>query len=369
MKTKSDLAKLFEKYLYAANELKKSAFVSEIIEEVFSNGFDAESIQFFATKFKKDKKQTLIKDIFQELENADKFYEVKILNTLTSFLLETTLLIQDQILPVYFENFQAESDFRIVFKTEQIFVDHWDNFSDKLKKRVFREFLTVLENPLDFFIEEGVYEILKIILKSKASGEYETDLFTMQELENLVKKLIKVAKKKKKDTLYAVFESIKRILREYPSLVSQEIYDLLYPFFRKFKYRIAYFYPARRRYIKMGVSFLELMLLFEPKFCDSDYIQYMNSILGKMAKKVDHADVRNFLQLILTILKKSEHMPILKIINPALEVLKEVTQKKERLDTYTNELLREIFDIIWPHLPEEQKSEFFDTITPENSRI
>lgn len=369
MKKKSALASLFDKYLYAPNSLEKSAAVSEIIEVVFTNGFDAESIKFFATQYQEEQKRVLIADIFEELAKADKFYEVKILNTLSSFLIETTLLIQDQILPLYFKNIQEESDFQIVFKTEQIFVNNWEQFSDKLKKRVFREFLTVLENPLDFFIEEGVYEILKIILKSKASGEYETNLFTLEDIEDLVKKLIQIAKKKKKDTFYALIESIKQILREYPSLINQDIYKLLYPLFRKMKYRFAYFYPARRRYLKLAISFLELMLLFEPDFCDSDFIDYVNSILGKMAKKVDHADIRNFLQLILDIFKNSENMPILKVLNPVLGILKEVTQKKDRLDTYTNELLREIFDIIWPHLPEEQKSEFFEGINPENARL
>lgn len=369
MNINSDLAKLFEKYLDASNSFEKNAVIAEMIEYVFASGFDTKSVQFFARRFTKEQKQELIKNIFQELEKADKYFELKVLNTLSSFLLETTLLIQDQILPVYFENFHEESDFHLVFKTEQIFIDHWEQFDDKLKKRVFHQFLNVLDNPLNLFIEEGVYEILNILLESKSSDNTEVGLFSLPEIEHLVKRLAKIAKNKKKDTLYALLESIKQILKEYPSLINKAIYNLLYPLFRKLRYRFAYFYPARRRYLKIGISFLELMLLFEEDFGDANYIKYFVGIIGKMAKKVDHADIRNFLQLIVDILQKTKNIPKSQIITPVLEILNNLSRKKDRLDDYTNELLREIFEIIWPHLSDDQKSEFFRDFNAENSKL
>ncbi|MHA1146728.1 MAG: hypothetical protein ACTSR8_00620 [Promethearchaeota archaeon] len=365
----SNLKTLFENYLYANSKFEKISIANMVIEEVFKKGFDITALEYFSHQFDEKLKRELVSEIFLELSHADKAYKLQIIDTLSSFLIETTLLIQDQIIPIYIKNLSNRKDFKLVFATLKVFTSKWNEFNDKLKKKLFHEFLIILDNPFDIFIEEGIYEITKIILNSKSSLDYHQDLFSKAEKQNFLKKLINISAKSKGDSLYAGLESIKEIIQKYPDMANSEYYHDLASLFKKILKKKTLFYPAKREYIKISLSFLELMYLFEKSFYNEAYIENFKALLEKMALKIDHADVKYLLDFVLHILKTSENFSKIEVIKAILEILRNLYQKKDRLEEYTARLLEEIITIAWPLMSDEDKDKFFVEIDKDNSVI
>ncbi len=355
----SNLKDLFGDYLYSdLNTFEKRSMILQIIEEIFRNGFSTESIEYFSTEFTKDNKQMLIIEIFKELENSDEAEKIKIKDSISAFLIETNFIIQEQILPVFFKNLLNKRDFKLVFTTLKIFTSKWDQFNDELKKKIYTIFLEVLDNPFDIFIEEGIFEITKIVLNSKSSTDFTKSLFSEDDINSFFQKLIKTALKSKYDPLYAALESIKQIIEYVPNLISEESYKLIFPLFKKISKKFAFFYPAKRDYIKSSLSFINLVLSFE-KFYDENYLKYFLIIINKMVDRIDHADIKYLLELIVFILKNTIKLPKVEIIRPSFPLLRDLNNKKDRMEEYINDLVEEIIAIIWPMISDEDKDLFF----------
>jgi len=365
----SELKRLLEDYLHTLDSLEKASVVSMLIEEVFKSGFDATALEFFSNQYDLEDKRKLIDAIFEELEYVDKIKEYELIDTLSSFLIETTRLIQDQILPVYLEKLSHKRDFKLVFTTLKIFTSKWREFSDELKKKLFYEFLVILENPVDIFIEEGIYEITRIILRSKSSTDPLKPLFSVDEMEQYLEKLVHLALESKQDSLNAALTSIKELILKFPSLKRKPIFSKLSSLFKKLNRRIAFFYPAKRRFIKMALDYLDLILLFEGNFWIEDLDNDFKKLMGKMVSKIDHADIKYLLELILTILTSTQNISKIKVLQPSLKILKSLYQKQSRMDPYLNILLRDIFNKLWPLLGDQDKDAFFADLDLDHSLI
>ncbi len=356
----SNLKQLFEDYEHVSNSYEVNSVINLIIDEIFKNGFDVDSLNYFSKNFKKTQKQELIVKIFKEIEHAAKDRKYQIVNVLNSFLIETTPLIQDQILSPYFNIIAKEKkDFKLVFAALNIFTSRWGEFKDDFKKKVFQEFLKILDSPVDFFIEEGIFEITPIVLNSKSALDPTKKLFSEEEIYDFLIRLIKISNKSKGESLYAALESIKQVIESNIKLISRKTYDGLFPLFKRLLKKIAIFYPAKRKYIKICLSFVNLMLMFEEKFCDQDYVVNLRELIEKMASKIDHADIKYFLEVILFIVEKSKSLPKVEVIISTIDILRSFHNKSDRLDGYTSGLVKQIIDGIWPLLSDEEKDLFF----------
>jgi hypothetical protein len=357
--SKSKLSVLFEDYLYfAPNTFENRSTITQIIEEIFRSGFDQDSIEYFSTEYSQEKKQELLLKIFNELTQANEAEKLKIQDSLSTFLIETNLTIQEQILPLFKKNLLDKKDFKLVFTTLKIFTSKWDDFSDEIKKEIYFIFLKVLDNPFDIFIEEGIYEITKIVINSKSSLDLTKKLFSEEDVNNFFQKLIKTALKSKSDPLYAALESIKQIIDNAPNLVTKDSYGLIFPLFKKISKKFAFFYPAKRDYIKSSLSFVNLILTFE-KFYDENYLKYFKIIISKMVDRIDHADVKYLLELVTFILKNTKQLPKVEVIQPTFPLLRDLNNKKDRIEGYINDLVEEIINIIWPMVSDKDKDLFF----------
>jgi len=365
----SKLRILFEDYLYESNSFEGASIISSIVEEVFKSGFDANALEYFSKEYNEQKKQTLIRDIFKELDYTDETQKFQITDTLSSFLIETTLIIQDQILPVYFKSLSDKRDFRLVFTTLKIFTTKWDEFSDKLKKDIYKEFLKVLDNPFDIFIEEGIYEITKIVLNSKSSISRTKSLFSEEEIDDYLKIIIRTASKSKTEPLYAALESIEQVLESNSTLISKEIYNGLSPLFKKISKKITILYSAKRSFVKVSLSFINLILKFEKDFCDENYINGIKSLISKTVKTIDHANVKYLLELIILIMKNTNNLPKIDVIRPTFQILRDFHQKKDRMEAYINNLVEELINLIWPLINDQDKDIFFQEIEFGSSRV
>jgi len=367
--TNSTLKTLFEDYLYATNSFDEGSTVSLLIEEVFKKGFDEESLDFFSREYNRNQKQKLIQDFFRELELSDETQKYQIYNILSAFLIETTLLIQDQILPIFVKNLLNKSDFKLVFNTLKILTSKWDDFSDSIKKKIYSVFLKVLDNPNPIFIEEGVFEITKIVLNSKSSEDRTQSLFNEEDIKNFLKKLGKTALKSKDDPLYAAIESILQILEVKKNLISKETYEFLTPIFKRLSKKKTITYPARRMFVKISLSFVDLILMFENEFYDEEYGRYLKLLITKIVAKIDHPDAKYFLELLIFILKNTNKLPKIDILEPTFMLLRDLLNKKERMEDYIISLVKEIVDIIWPQLSDDDKDLFFQESEFGNSVI
>lgn len=358
---KTALLGLLDDYLFNLRSSKKEySDIEGVIEIVFTKGFDIHSIAFFEKEFDPAEKQEFVSDLFEELDTKDSKRKYRIRNVLNTLLIETSSQIREQIIPVYFNIIGSEKkDFKLVFETIKIFTSRWEEFDDHLKKSIFSNLLRVLDNPIDFFVEEGIYEITKLVLNSKSSLHPQRDLFSKTEMEKYLLKLIKITKNSKKESLYAGLESIKQILDTHPDLIKGSIYELIRPLFRKFLRKIAIFYPAKRIYLKNAISFVKLILLFEKEYSNEIYVQNLIDLMEKMSKKVDHADIKYFLEIILFIVSKTVALPKIRIIQPAFDNLRSLYQKIDRLEEYTAGLINQIMDLIWSDLDEEEKDFFY----------
>ncbi len=358
----SNLKLIFEDFLGANNQDEKNNVIQLLIEEIFKNGFDTNAIEYFSMQFNTSKKQDLVSVIFTHLIQPDLAKKTQIIDVLSSFLVETTLLIQDQILPIYFKTLRDKTNFDLVFTTIKIFNSKWNDFPDDLKKTIFREYLTILDSAFDMFIEEGAFEITKIFLSSKNSRDNSLNLFNDDEAREFLKKLLKLALKVKSDPLYACLESLKQILDKYPKLISKETFDLLNPLFKKITKKIAFFYPAKRQFVKNALSFLNLTLIFEKEFSNEEYNINLKLLLEKIVLKVDHPEIKYFLELILVILKNSTNISKIDVLKPSFPVLRDLYQKKNRIDESITELVEEIINLLWPIITDEDKDLFFQEI-------
>lgn len=369
MMTNSNLKTLFEDYLYATNSFDEGSTVSLLIEELFKKGFDEESLDFLSREFNQGQKQKLIQEVFRELEHSDETQKYQIYNILSAFLIETTVLIQDQILPIYIKNLLNRNDFKLVFNTLKIFTSKWDDFSDNIKKKIYSVFMKVLDNPNPIFIEEGVFEITKIVLNSKSSEDRTQSLFTDEDIKSFLYKLGKTALKSKDDPLYAAIESILQIIDSKKNLISKETYEILIPIFKKLSKKKTISYQARRIFLKISLSFVNLILLFENEFYDEEYGNYLKMLITKMATKIDHPDAKYFLELLIYILKNTRKLPKIEIIGPTFTLLRDLLNKKDRMEDYIISLVTEIVDLIWPKLSDEEKDLFFQESEFGNSVI
>jgi len=367
--SEASLKVLFEQYLYASSDLEKIAIVTLIIDQIFKRGFDTKALEFLSMHYDEKAKQKLIEDIFNEIETANEMRKYEIIDTLGSFLIETTPLIRDQILPVYIKNLSDKENFKLVFTTLKIFTSKWDYFNDDLKKILFKEFLVILDNPFDFFIEEGIYEITKIILNSKSSVEYDRPLFSGKEKKEYMKKLILIALKNKGDSFRAAIDSINQILSENPNFIDVELYQDLFRIFKRLNRKVSLFYPAKRQFIKSALSFLNLILFFESKFYEDELGTQIKKLLTKISGKIDHADAKYLLELIQKILKNTKNIPKAKILEPTFIILRDLNNKRDRLEEYTKNILEEIFSLLWPLIDDNSKDFFLKENNFKNSRL
>jgi len=184
-------------------------------------------------------------------------------------------------------------------------------------------------------------------------------LFSKAEIRNFLTKLIYTAIKGKSGSLYASLESINRILNEYPYFINRTIYEKLFPLFKKILRKKALFYPSKRDFIKISISFINLILKFEKDFSDISYIENLKNLINKMVSKIDHADIKYLLEIIDTILKKTSNIPKIEVIRPIFGILRDLHNKKDRIDDYINNLIIGIIEIIWPSLNDSEKDLFF----------
>jgi len=356
---KSNLKDLFSDYLYSdLNTFEKRSTVNQIKDQIFRYGFDMSSIEYFSTEYSREEKEQFIIEIFKEFEQADEAEKIKVRDTLSSFLIETNDIIQTQILPIFFKNLLNKSDFKLVFNTLNIFTSKWNDFNDDTKKKIYHVFLKILDNPFDLFIEEGIYEITNIVLNSKSSLDNTKLLFSKNEINNFYQKLVITALNSKADPLYAALESIRQLINRFPNLISKKTYESLYPLFKKISKQFAFFYPAKRDYIKSSLAFIYLILMFE-KFYDENYLKYLKLIIKKMVKRIDHADIKYLLELITFILKDTNNIPKVEVIRPIFPILRDINNKKDRIEDYISDLVEEIINFIWPLISEEDKDLFF----------
>ena len=364
----SKLKSIFKDYKATSHDYEKDSLLNLIIDEIFKMGFDYKALDYFSKQYDKKQKESLISNILNELPSAKKTRKYKIKNVLSTFLVETNKVIRDQILPAYVKILAKEKrDFKLVFSTLEIFTSRWNEFEDEFKKTMFEEFLKILDNPSDFFIEEGVYEITDIILSSTSSLDYAKALFSEQDMRDYLKRLLKISQQSKKEALYAVLESIRQILSEHPSLISKKVYEALFPLFNTLLKRFALFYPAKRRYIKISFSYLTLILMFESDFYSKEFERNIRDLISRMVSKIDHADVKHLLELLLRILEKSENLSRIQVIRPAFKIIRSLLQKKNRLDEFTRGMIYQIMDEIWDLMSDEEKDLFYQETDYNNS--
>jgi len=350
---------LFEDYLYVTNSFEESSTITLLIEEIFRQGFDADSLIFFSQEYTKTQKQNLIQEIFKKFEHSDEAQKYQLQDVLKSFLIETNLLIQEELLPIFIKNLTNKKDFKLVFKTLEIFTSKWQYFNDSIKKKIYFVFLKILENPFDIFVEEGIFEITKIILDTKSSENRTINLFTEADIKNFLKKLGKTALKSKNGSLYAALESITQIVNHRPNLISRETYEILFPLFKKLIKKRVFSFSGKQIFIKISLSYINLMIMFEKDFSELDYINSLNKLIEKIVNRMDHAHVKYFLELLINILKNTHKLPTIKVIHPSFIILRDLLNKKDRLEQYVIDLIKEIIQIIWPQISDEDKDIFF----------
>ena len=157
------LKEILDNYLFTSDSLELGSILNSLAEEIFRNGLDPEGIDFFSKEFTVEKKKSLMDDLLKEAVTTSQEKKLKIINTLGAFLTETPLEIQESILPVFFNNLSNKTDFKIVFTTLNIFTLQWNSFNDDLKKEIYSKLIQILNNPFELFIEEGVFEITKLV--------------------------------------------------------------------------------------------------------------------------------------------------------------------------------------------------------------